>query len=507
MTDQELINNFKKCFDGYEKAYGQHCDLEKSHSGKVNGKAISIANMLRDDIILKHLNGKGNSLGMFPLKENLTVKFGAIDIDGKHQTNPRKHTIEELEEKVRKLALPLIPCQSKSGDVHLYCFTKEEVPARLLVSRLKEWAGLIGYGNVEIFPKQTTRLNDKDMGNWINLPYFDHEKTNRFAINKGKKINIEEFFSLVEAARISKDELQNFKYENLDENYNDAPPCLQTLASIGVNEGSRNNGLYNFAVYFKKKFPDDFESKTANVNDTIFSPKLGWPEVQSVIKSVNKKDFFYKCNEEPICQFCVKTECSTRKFGVGGFSDSEELAFDGLTKYVSDDSSVRWYANVKGIRVQFTTDELLNQKLLQRKILDATNKLFQMMKAQKWEIFIANCLKTCEVYQDPAEASEKGVFKEYFNAFCCDGSPSQSKDALAKNNLYLNEKENMLYFKAPSLFEYLKSHGLKHSPQDIWHWVKELGAEHVKMRSGNTSVRAWKIKMPERFSETDEDLV
>jgi hypothetical protein len=210
---KETIKKFRDLFDGYEFAYGQHGNFQSSESGKLNGKAQTISAELKDDVIKKHLDGSGNSLGVVPLKTNNKLKFGAIDIDIKHPTNPLKHTIQEIEDKINKLNLPLVVCQSKSNGIHLYCFTKEEVDAKILVDKLKEWASLIGYGNCEIFPKQTSRIDQKDIGNWINLPYFDYENTNRYAINKDKKLSIEEFFEFSEIMKIPTTELSEFKVE------------------------------------------------------------------------------------------------------------------------------------------------------------------------------------------------------------------------------------------------------------------------------------------------------
>lgn len=504
---EEIIAIFRKIFDGYEFAYGQHGNFEKSNSGKVNGKAQTISSELTDEIIKKHLDGSGNSLGIVPLKNNDKLKFATIDIDIKHPTNPLKHTIEEIEQKINKLNLPLIACQSKSNGIHLYCFTKEEVEASLMVKRMKEWASLIGYGNCEIFPKQTSRIDKKDIGNWINLPYFDYEKTNRYAINKSKKLEIKEFFEFVEVMRVSEKDLEDFKIEIVDENYSDAPPCLQILSSIGVEEGSRNNGLYDFAVYYKQKYPDNFEDKTMEANYKYFKPPLSKKEVEGIIKGVRKKEFFYRCNEYPIVQYCNKTDCRTRKYGIGSCSVGSEINIDSLTKYISSDGSVRWYAEFQGNRIKLLTTELMNQKILILKMLDATNLIFAPVKQPEWLKKIELLLKNCEVYYDPVDASPKGQFKELLDSFLTSNTYAKKRSDLCKYSLYLDEKNKEMYFQSVSLFQYLKNKRFYfNSENEIWHWIKEFDGRNEQIKVKNKSMRVWIVPAPDFFNE-DEDLL
>lgn len=500
----ELVKKFLKVFDGYELAYGQHGDFKESESGKVSGRAQTISLPVPEEIVMKHLDGTGNSLGIVPLKSNNKLKFGAIDIDIKHPTNALIHTIQQIEEKIDKLKLPLIACQSKSKGVHLYCFTQEEVEAKLMITKLKEWAALIGYGSVEIFPKQSTRVDTKDVGNWINLPYFDSENTERYAINKGKKLNIEEFFEFVEVMRIAKSELKNFEIEGLDDSYNDAPPCLQTIATTGVEEGSRNNGLYDFAVYFRNKYPDNYEEKIMEINGKLFSPPLGLKDVEGIIRAVRKKEFFFRCNEYPIVQYCNKLECKKRKFGIGQHNGTD-LQFENLTKYQSSDGVVRWYAEYNGQRIQLTTDELLNQKMLVKKMLDATNSIFAPMKHHAWMEKLDGLLKSCVIYDDPVDASPKGQFRELLDTFLTDGVSGKKKSDLLKYNTYLDEKSNEIYFKSANLFTYLKNKRFNYDEQEVWHWLKEFNGRAEQIGISNKKIRVWILPAPDFYKEDEEE--
>ena len=85
------------------------------------------------------------------------------------------------------MKLPLVPCMTKSGGVHLFLFTKEPIPAFKLQNKLEEIAASMGRTGDEIFPKQyewsKQQPQEKQTGNWLNMPYFSGNDTTRYAIN------------------------------------------------------------------------------------------------------------------------------------------------------------------------------------------------------------------------------------------------------------------------------------------------------------------------------------
>ncbi len=499
----ELFTKFIKLFDGYEHAYGQHSNFIESENGKVNGRGQTFRKSLKDEIIEHHLNGTGSSLGIIPLKLNNCVRFGVIDLDKHHPTCPLRHTLEEMEDKVNSLSLPLVVCQSKSKDVHLYCFAKEDIDAKLFCKRLREWSVLLGYGNTENFPKQSFHENEI-IGNWINMPYFNEKETVRYCINKHKRLNLEEFLEFAEIMKVGKEELQNFKIEDLDESYDDAPPCLQMLYKLRIEEGSRNEGLYNFGVYLKNKYPDSWQDKLIEINVKIISPQLNLKEVEGIIRGLNKKDYYYKCSQYPICQYCNKAECHKRKFGIG--RDPEmDFNFDNLTKHISADESVIWFAECGTNKIKLSTEELFNQRLLQIKLAETITRVFQPMKQDVWLYKIKVLFDSCITIIDPNEASRKGQFEELLDSFLTNGVGGDQKRDLIKNNTYLDSKEGIIYFKGTSLYAYLKNKRFKYSEQEIWHWLRGLGANKHQIQIANKRIRVWSINAPEFYDESKDE--
>ena len=64
---------------------------------------------------------------------------------------------------------------------------------------------ILGTVAAKIFPKQEQILVERgDVGNFINLPYFDAKQTLRYAIKEdGEPASLEEFLDLVDARAVS----------------------------------------------------------------------------------------------------------------------------------------------------------------------------------------------------------------------------------------------------------------------------------------------------------------
>ena len=87
-----------------------------------------------------------------------------------------------------------------------------------------------------------------------------------------------------------------------------------------------NNALFHYGVYAKNKWPDNWKSKVVVFNETAMEKPLSDSEVDIITKQHDKKEWGYKCKDEPMCSLCDKSLCRTRKFGIG-----EEIMFPNLT--------------------------------------------------------------------------------------------------------------------------------------------------------------------------------
>jgi hypothetical protein len=110
----------------------------------------------------EHLEGLGDGIGVFPLLDDGTVRFAAIDLD---------EPDFELAFKMKGL----LPGQawverSRSGNAHVWVFFEEPAQAWAVRGVLQSAIEAVGKKRVEVFPKQD-KLGEGMLGNYINLPY------------------------------------------------------------------------------------------------------------------------------------------------------------------------------------------------------------------------------------------------------------------------------------------------------------------------------------------------
>ena len=208
-----MIERFKNIFEGLDRAHGVTLVGESNGDGnKIKGKSFVKREPVTDDLWQKHLDGK-DSLGVIPINDDNKCKWGCIDIDSYAGFDHKK-----LINKIKQFNLPLIVCRSKSGGAHVFLFTKDYVSASLMQDKLNEIRSVLGYGGSEVFPKQRELKSKDDTGNFLNLPYFNGNKTTRYCFNEnGEAVNLERFYLLYSLYKITPDQLEQLRVLEAEE--------------------------------------------------------------------------------------------------------------------------------------------------------------------------------------------------------------------------------------------------------------------------------------------------
>ena len=494
-----LAEQFAIRYAGLRQAYGTFTATDDlREDGKANGKNVTISKELSDDDLLKlwegHLSGE-QSVGIVPIDENNMCVWGAIDVD-EYQLD-----LKGLAKKLVKHKLPLVLCRSKSGGAHIYLFIEEPVSASLLQRKLRQLAASIGFGQAEIFPKQTQLLLERgDRGSTLNMPYFGGENSTRYAYgNKGQALTPEEFLKYTEEITFTKADLEKYEATPLTESVDwldQAPPCLQHLVVQGFPKGTRNSGLFNVGVFLRKKYPDDWEKRLEDVNMQYMQPPLGAQEVLTIGKQLQRKDYFYRCNDQPIASHCNSPLCRNRKHGIG--DNGGTPLFSNLTKQDSDPPI--WFLDVEGGRLELETDDLLNQNRFQRKCMDALNKIPPKVKENVWRQIIQQLLDSLTVVEVPKESSTEGHFMELLEAFCTE-RPARERDELLLHKPWTDK--NKTYFRLADLMEYLHRHNFKEYQRNrLTSKLKQLNGEPYFFNIKGKGINVWYI---DEFVAQDEE--
>lgn len=483
---------FSELFAGLERGHGRY-DLSRSvqEGDKTKGRASFVQGPATSEDWDEHLAGRVG-LGIVPIRDDSTVMWGGIDID--------TYNLDLAQLSINLASSPLVLCRSKSGGAHILCFASEPVPAKLMQERLSRAAAALGYGGVEIFPKQTELLAHRgDIGNWLNMPYFGGENSSRYAIINGESVSPEEFIAAAHARRLSHDDLRQFALVDESEGEKiipEGPPCLQLLCKNGIGSGGRNNALYNVGVYLKMAHEDDWRSRLEDYNRTYVSPPLDASEIIALQKSLDKKQYHYTCDREPLASHCDKRACVKRKFGVRGLGgDEPDLPIiGGLTKLESDPPV--WFLDVEGRRIgPMDTEDLQFQQRFQRLCMEQINKMPPQVKPQRWIEMMNGLLATAQIVEMPEDSSVTGQLWFHLEKFCTGRAQCDQLDELqVSDKPYTDQEEGLTYFKLTDFMAYLDRRRFKSfSSQKLAAYLREKGARSDRKKIKGKDVSLWVI--------------
>ena len=113
------------------------------------------------------------------------------------------------------MGVPLSVCRSKSGGAHIFLFTTDFVPAKLMRDKLISLSAVLGFGNAEVFPKQIELKSQDDTGNFLNLPYFNCKNSTRYAYDlQGRAITIDAFLLSAKLALLHQKNYKTYKLKD-----------------------------------------------------------------------------------------------------------------------------------------------------------------------------------------------------------------------------------------------------------------------------------------------------
>lgn len=487
-------------FEGYAEAYGTYngTQLNSSKGGKLEIKAT--ARTLRKKVTLDvwrdHLDGK-QSLGIIPIRSDDTCLWGCIDIDI-YDKSP-----QEILSALKRSDLPMVPARTKSGGMHLYIFSHDPIPANIMMTRLREYAVLLGYGNSEVFPKQDHVDTDRgDLGSWLNMPYFDSKKTERYGYKQnGAPMAAIEFALECKRLRQHASFFDKTHKKSMEKNpeFGEAPPCIQHLASFGLPEGTRNEGMFAFAIFAKRKYGDQWNQMLDKWNYDVCDPPLGANEIGSIARSLMVKSYNYPCKKQPCAAHCNSSVCRTRKYGVGGENDFPSIK--NLQKLMTDPPI--WFCDVSGKRLEMSTEQLQNYKEFHKLCMEEIYTCFRSMKTDAWYLVVAEAMQDCILIDAPKEAIREGIFAEIMEDFLVSRWTGSEPSDLLGGRPYYDEEEERYYFRLRDLETHMEKNKIKIPNRgSLMTRIKAMDGDKKFFNIKGKGVNAWYV--PDTFQHPPE---
>ncbi|MER8464208.1 hypothetical protein [Mesorhizobium sp. M1396] len=144
----------------------------------------------------RHLSGE-LPLGVRPVGDDGRCRWGVVDVDSYGVDHA------DLVAKVEAERLPLVACRSKSGGAHLFLFLSEWSSQAAVNAALRAMAVQLDLpADTEVYPPASGE------GNWLNMPYFGGDQTDRYAVKKGGlAMSLAEFLYSAERSWMSAEDL------------------------------------------------------------------------------------------------------------------------------------------------------------------------------------------------------------------------------------------------------------------------------------------------------------
>jgi len=444
-----LAERMLAAFEGSKVAHGITTVGRIGRNGKADAESRIIRRPLTRELLEGHIDGT-QGVGAIPINEENKCQWGVLDID----IYDLDH--KSLQARIKKLNLPLLHCRSKSGGAHLYLFLKEYEQAKVVREYLLEMAVALGHSGCEIFPKQDKILAERgDVGNFINLPYYNAETPQRYCYNdKGEAMELEEFLDAIDKARVPVSALESNRKTDKRKLFFDGPPCLEHLFAELPVSSERNMKLFNCGVYCRKKHGDDWKPEVETMNQQYFDVPLPATEVTGVQASLSKKDYTYTCKQEPFKSFCDYELCITRKYGVADDNSPQGVAMSNLLVIMSEPRV--YFLTVNGVRIQLNTEQLQSQAMFARACMEQGLIFPATMRPARWQVAVQQLLAEAIRQEVPEELTIRGQFKELLREFCTSRIRAMHPEEMVQKKPWTDE-DGYTYFTMDALTEFLNN--------------------------------------------------
>ena len=413
-----MINNvdsqrFAQLFRGKSNTYVRNeLPKEKPEAGqKAKTKITNNEGKVDKDLLFKHLNGDFG-VGVCPVNAEGKCYFGVLDIDF------YKSKIRRVLTFIKEYQLPLLPFRSKSGGLHVYLILSKAVSAKTMRETLNQIVYYLsldmiyGKAKVEIFPKQEKA---EGFGSSVTLPYFNAEHPYTYLLDlDGNPIPFREALDIIQH-KLTSIEAVKEALDNLP--YNDAPPCIQRILiseEVGGEDTGRNNFLYSFAVYAKKKYGNGFEDYVREVNEGFECP-LEDSVVEQTCTSVREHEYVYKCKDIPCNSFCDKPTCRKREFGLGRDKGHfTGIDYGQLYRYKTAEPYYIWKLRLQGqeawVDVVFKDEGyLLDQKNFAKMCVRYLNQAPMQVSNNDWYAILNSVLPNVQDVEVKQESDTSGL--------------------------------------------------------------------------------------------------
>ena len=228
----------------------------------------------------------------------------------------------------------------------------------------------------------------------------------------------------------------------------------------------------------------------------MFSPPLDAKEVLALQKSLDKKEYFYTCEQEPFRSYCDKELCMSMKFGIGD-TGTEVPEIGNLLVILSEPRL--YFLTVAGKRIQLNTEQLQTQSLFQRACMEQAQMVPPIIKPRAWQALLHKLMTESSSQEVPEELTVGGEFKALLKAYCTSRIRALHPEELLQGKPF-TDNEGYTSFTMVGLMEFLHNRRFTaFTRAQVQEQLKKLnddrechGHKNITKEDGSrTTVRVW----------------
>ena len=190
--------------------------------------------------------------------------------------------------------------------------------------------------------------------------------------------------------------------------------------------------------------------KNHNYKKKFMLPPLEVAEINTLIESLDGKDYRYKCKDEPIHSFCDAKKCSMKEFGVGDDGPTPEIT--QIRKYDSDPPI--YFVSLDGNTVEVDDATLHDPEKFSLACMNQIGMPMMPVPKHAWrKLFITLFKKALEPIPAPESSKLEVQLTEILGDYINKAPGKELNDVL--RGIAYTDKEGDTFFQFKSFWRYL----------------------------------------------------
>jgi hypothetical protein len=228
--------------------------------------------------------------------------------------------------------------------------------------------------------------------------------------------------------------------------------------------------MYNYHVFVKMKYPDDWQQRVMNAPVKYFEPvhANAWEAktVTAKVRSWTKSEKGYTCTQSPISDYCKKGICVKKQYGILAGSKGSYPVLTNLRKIDIEPEPEYEFDVTKPDGIGKATvycksiEHLTDQRKRRNSIARAAGFPPPIIKAPEDQTILESLFSTQTIVNPPIGTSPKEKLHDVLHAKI--NGPKAMNDAAFKSGTVLIE-DGFAYFKFDKFYDKLRAKNWKHS--------------------------------------------